>query len=108
MKPTDLQTIGQELAVKWDDGSESFIRLETLRRFCPCASCMGEQDLFGNVYKAPERPYGPRAFYLVQWKPVGGYAIQPVWGDGHQTGLYTWEWLRSVEAADRQLPGEAG
>ncbi len=32
MRPRDIQAIGTELAVKWDDGSESFIPLEVLRR----------------------------------------------------------------------------
>jgi DUF971 family protein len=108
MRPTDLQPIGTELAVKWEDGTETFIRLETLRRYCPCASCMGEQDIFGNLYKAPERPYGPRAFELAQLKPVGGYATQPVWGDGHSTGLYTWDWLRRVAEADAAPATQAG
>lgn len=35
MRPIDVQRIGQELAVKWEDGSESFLALETLRRACP-------------------------------------------------------------------------
>src|SRR5579862_7948774 len=37
MRPADLQLIGTELAIKWADGRESFIPLETLRRACPCA-----------------------------------------------------------------------
>jgi len=32
MRPTDIQQIGGELAVKWDDGGETFISLESLRR----------------------------------------------------------------------------
>ncbi|MFM7100663.1 MAG: DUF971 domain-containing protein [Verrucomicrobiota bacterium] len=99
-QPTDLQPIGKELAIRWSDGSESFVALEILRRFCPCAGCLGEKDIFGTVYKAPDRPYGPQAFELRQLRPVGGYAVQPVWGDGHQTGLYTWEWLERVAGAD--------
>ncbi|KAB2671360.1 MAG: DUF971 domain-containing protein [Verrucomicrobia bacterium] len=108
MRPTDIQPIGQELAVKWDDGTETFVGLETLRRYCPCAGCMGEHDIFGNLYKAPERPYGPRAFEIVQIRPVGGYAIQPVWGDGHQTGLYTWDWIRRVADARDAEGTQAG
>jgi DUF971 family protein len=49
MRPVDIQPIGKELAVKWDDGSEDFIPLEKLRRCCPCAGCKGEVDIMGNV-----------------------------------------------------------
>ncbi|HLX72205.1 MAG TPA: gamma-butyrobetaine hydroxylase-like domain-containing protein, partial [Verrucomicrobiae bacterium] len=48
MQPTNIQQIGDELALKWDDGTESFISLEQLRRHCPCAGCKGEVDIMGN------------------------------------------------------------
>ena len=92
----DLQIVGTELAIRWDDGSESFIPLLTLRRACPCASCAGERDIFGNLAKGPDRPLGPRAAELVRLAPVGSYAIQPVWADGHNTGLYSYEYLRRL------------
>ncbi|MFM1770698.1 MAG: hypothetical protein RJA22_3227 [Verrucomicrobiota bacterium] len=99
MRLLDLQVIGNELAVKWDDGTETFIPLETLRRACPCAGCKGEMDIMGNVYRAPDRPYGPTAFQLTRVGLVGGYAVQPLWGDGHGTGLYSFDYLRRVAAA---------
>ena len=49
MQPVDIQQIGSELAIKWDDGGENFIPLEKLRRCCPCAGCKGEVDIMGNV-----------------------------------------------------------
>ena len=96
MKILDLQQIGEELAIKWDDGGESFIKLETLRRRCPCAGCQGEVDIMGNLYKGPERPLTVAAFKLVRIERVGGYAIQPTWADGHTTGLYSFEYLKRV------------
>jgi len=98
MQPTDIQIIGTELAVKWDDQSESFIALEKLRRACPCAECKGERDVMGNLYKNPEKPYSARAFELLRIANVGGYAIQPVWGDGHSSGLFPFAYLRQVAA----------
>jgi DUF971 family protein len=92
----DVQQIGKELAVKWDDGTESFIPLEKLRRSCPCAGCKGEVDIMGNVYRGAERPLSRESFRLVRILRVGGYAIQPVWGDGHATGLYSFEYLKRV------------
>ena len=99
MRPTDFQPIGRELAIKWDDGSESYIPLETLRRYCPCAGCKGEPDITGAVHKGPEIPLMPRSFQLVRIERVGSYAIQPVWADGHATGLYSFEYLKKVSEA---------
>jgi len=99
MRPLDLQPIGTELAIKWDDGAEQFISLENLRRACPCAGCKGEMDILGNIYKNPEKPYAANAFQLVKLGSVGGYAIQPIWADGHNTGIFSFEYLRRVAAA---------
>lgn len=99
MRPVDIQVIGEELAIKWADQSESFIPLQKLRRACPCAGCKGEMDVMGNVYKGPERPLLPQSFQLRRIDSVGGYAIQPVWADGHSTGLYSFEYLKAVASA---------
>ena len=96
MRPTDIQQIGDELAIKWEDGSESFLKLETLRRACPCAGCKGEMDIMGNLYKGPEVALPPPAFELKRIARVGGYAVQPLWGDGHNSGLYSYEYLKKV------------
>jgi DUF971 family protein len=96
MRPVDIQRIGGELAIKWDDGSESFIPLEKLRRACPCAGCKGEVDIMGNLYKGPDRPLSPAAFELVRLETVGTYALQPIWADGHATGIYPFDHLRRI------------
>ncbi len=99
MQPLDIQPIGNELAIKWNDGAESYISLETLRRSCPCAGCKGEMDILGNVYKNPDRPLAPNAFQLVRMGRVGGYALQPVWADGHDSGIFSFDYLRRVAEA---------
>ena len=99
MKPLDIQPIGDELAIKWEDGSESFMKLEKLRRYCPCAGCKGEVDVMGNVYKGPEKPLALNSFQLSRLANVGSYAVQPVWGDGHATGIYSFDYLRKVADA---------
>lgn len=99
MRPADIQIIGEELAIKWDDGSESFLRLELLRKGCPCAGCQGERDVLGNLHKGPDRPYTPSSFVLLRVEPVGGYAIQPIWADGHSSGLYAFDYLRLLSQA---------
>jgi DUF971 family protein len=103
MRPADIQQIGEELAIKWDDGSESFIPLEKLRRCCPCAGCKGEMDVMGNVYKGPEKLLSPASFRLLSIERVGTYAVQPVWADGHATGIYSFDYLNRVaEAPENQ------
>jgi len=97
----DIQPVGAELAVKWDDGSESYIPLEKLRRACPCAGCKGEMDVMGNLYKGPDIPLKPESFTLRSLAQVGTYAVQPTWGDGHNSGLYSFEYLRHI-ADERQ------
>ena len=96
MRPLDIQRIGNELAVKWDDGVESFIGLEKLRRACPCAGCKGEMDIMGNLYRSPEKPLTAASTELVRIQNVGGYAIQPFWADGHSSGLFAFDYLRRV------------
>jgi len=96
MKPVDIQQLGDELAIKWDDGGESFVKLEKLRRHCPCAGCKGETDVMGNVYKAPPKTLSPAAFQLVRIANVGGYAVQPQWADGHASGIFSFDYLRRV------------
>ncbi|MST01004.1 MAG: DUF971 domain-containing protein [Pedosphaera sp.] len=96
MRPTDIQQIGEELAIKWDDGGESFVRLDTLRQHCPCAGCRGETDVMGVVHRGPDRPFTAQSFQLVRLAHVGGYALQPVWADGHSTGLFSFDYLRHV------------
>ena len=96
MHPADIQQIGGELAIKWDDGRESFIPLEALRRQCPCAGCRGERDIMGNLYKGPDAALTPRSFQLTRIVNVGGYAIQPIWADGHASGIFSFDYLRKL------------
>lgn len=99
MRPADLQQIGDELAIKWDDGSESFVKLEAMRRACPCAGCMGETDVMGNLYKGPVKTLTPASFELKKLASVGGYAVQPFWADGHSSGLFSFDYLKRVADA---------
>ena len=96
LQPNAIQKIGAELAIAWNDGSESYLSLEFLRRHCPCAACGGEPDVLGQV-ALPAVTYNDRSFDLTSWQMVGGYAIQPSWGDGHSTGLFSYPYLRRLE-----------
>jgi len=100
---TNLQLIGDELAIAWNDGRESYIKLETLRRHCPCAGCGGEPDILGHVQK-PTVTYTDTSFRLRRHQMVGGYAWQPTWEDGHTTGIYSFDFLRRLAAAPVPQP----
>jgi len=96
MRPVNMEQIGNELAIKWEDHSETFVSLERLRRACPCAGCKGEVDVMGQLHKGPEIALSPASFRLQKITSVGGYAIQPVWADGHAFGLYPFDLLRRL------------
>lgn len=87
--------IGRELALAWGDGSESYVPFEKLRKMCPCAQCQGEPDALGRVVK-PEPPMGEGACDLTGFERVGGYALQLRWGDGHASGIYSFELLERL------------
>jgi DUF971 family protein len=96
----NAQLIGNELALAWNDETESYFALEFLRRACPCAACGGEPDVLGNVSR-PRVNYTNQSFQLVGFDVVGGYALQPRWADGHSSGIYSFTYLRRLgQAAD--------
>ncbi|WP_193212436.1 gamma-butyrobetaine hydroxylase-like domain-containing protein [Luteolibacter marinus] len=87
--------IGNELALAFDDGDDVFLALDLLRRGCPCAACQGEPDALGRVLR-PVQKIGPRGFELLRFEVVGGYALQLWWADGHSTGIYSFDYLRTL------------
>jgi DUF971 family protein len=50
------------------------------------------------VYRGPNRPLTERSFQLVSHHPVGSYAVQITWADGHNDGIYSYELLRRLGA----------
>ena len=100
VSPQDIQIIGTEVAIRWDDGKESFLSFATLRAASPSAETRGERDIFGHQYGGD----GPKEFpdvTVVSWRQVGNYAIRFDFSDGHRTGLYSYELLRELgEAAN--------
>jgi len=93
--PTNIQLIGSEVAIVWDDGVESYFTGEKLRAASPSAETQGERDIFGHQYGGN----GPRNFAgveVVDWARIGNYAIQFTFSDGHRTGLYSYDYLRKL------------
>ena len=98
LEPVNIQTIGDELAIAWNDGTESFLQLEMLRRACPCAACGGEPDVMGGVSR-PHLTYTDTSYQLLGFDLVGGYAVQPRWVDGHSSGIYSFTYLQRLGEA---------
>lgn len=98
LEPKNIEQIGSELAIEWNDGSETFLPVRFLRTACPCAACGGEPDVMGEVVR-PNVSYSDQSFELRSWNLVGGYALQPSWGDGHNTGIYSYQYLRRIDPA---------
>ena len=69
--------------------------LSDLRDACPCAHCTGE-EIMGQVVFQGMKTIAPGMNELTALNPVGNYAVQASWGDGHDTGIYTWEQLRDI------------
>ena len=94
--PTQIKkTHDGDLSILWSDGHDGFVSLRNLRDHCPCAGCQGETVLLKS-YKPVPLPDMPGKYELKGIQQVGSYALQVSWGDGHSTGLYTWEKLRSL------------
>ena len=77
------------LLVTFTDSTEAMITLKKLRQSCPCASCEGEKDALGNIYKGPKQQLNEKSFLISGVQPVGYYGLRPFWKDGHNTGIFT-------------------
>lgn len=92
LAPTNIQIIGNEVAIAWSDGNETYFPAEMLRAASPSAENVGERDILGNQYGGD----GPTEFPGVMvegWEIVGNYAVRFDFSDGHRTGLYTYDYL---------------
>jgi DUF971 family protein len=86
------------LEIAWDDGQICSYPLAHLREACPCVECRGGHQFMGPAYE-PEnllelKP--ARSYTMTSLAQVGNYAIQPLWDDGHSTGIYAWDYLRRL------------
>src|SRR4051812_31421319 len=97
LKPVALRREGDGLRIDWSDGVFTVVSWRKLRENCPCAGCLEERakppDPF-KVLSAKELEAGPPA--PAAMAPVGHYAYQITWTDGHAAGIYTLESLRSL------------
>ena len=96
-RPAEIRQHGErQLAIRWADGALSLFDVRELRLACACASCVDEWSGHARLDPAsiPE-DVRPR-----QISPVGRYAIQIDWSDGHDTGIYPFQRLRELVPPD--------
>ena len=92
----NYEVVNNLLLVTFTDRTEAVINLEKLRQSCPCASCEGEKDALGNIYKGPEQKLNETSFLVSGLQPVGYYGLRPFWKDGHNTGIFTIKLLKEL------------
>ena len=81
-----------ELSIEWSDGSQSRYAAAQLRRACPCAACVNEWT--GEKMLKPESV--PDDLSIKSTSIVGRYALNFHFSDGHETGLYSFNYLKDL------------
>jgi DUF971 family protein len=95
-------TTGTGVDIVWNDGHLSHYDFVYLRDACPCALCNEEREKSGrSLGQPPKPPPGALPMFKEKAKPVsaegvGKYAIKFKWNDGHDLGIYSWNFLREV------------
>ena len=80
----------QVTEIDWADGHKSVYPHTILRGYCPCAGCQGHS----GTISFQERQGS--ALEIDDLSPVGNYALQITWFDGHGSGIYSFSYLRSL------------
>jgi DUF971 family protein len=84
------------LQVDWGDGHHSALPLVLLRHKCPCASCRTRREAPADPFRVLSASEAVAVPELSDIEPVGRYAIKLVWADGHNTGIFSFEYLRGL------------
>jgi len=107
------KTEGTGVEIDWRDGHKSSWTFAWLRNACPCATCHEEREQDGRqpgvakpkpktllvLYEPPVRP--------LEVLSVGKYAVKFKWSDGHESGIYSWDYLRRVCRCTQCIPLES-
>ena len=101
IQKAELQAEQEQLAVTWRDGHQSSYPLRYLRSRCPCAACRAErEEARQNPFRMLPTGQRPGNAGIANIEGVGQYGLRFVWNDGHATGIYTIEYLRSLCPCD--------
>jgi DUF971 family protein len=97
LSPTTVQIVGEEIAIAWNDGQESYFRFPELRAASPSAENQGERDILGVKHGGLEGPARFDGVRVLGWEQIGNYALRFDFSDGHRSGLYAYDYLRSLK-----------
>ena len=97
--PTALTVHSQSriLEIAFSDGAQFRIPFELMRIYSPSAEVQGHgpgQEILQT---------GKREVGVVALEPIGNYAVKPVFSDGHESGLFTWDYLYHLGADESRL-----
>ena len=96
-KPLSLKREGDGLKIDWSDGVSTAVSWRTLRAKCPCATCNEERGKPADPFRVlSPQEVAAGAPAPVAMTPVGYYAYQIKWNDGHDTGIYPLTLLRQL------------
>lgn len=89
------------LTVEWADGTTSYYSIAYLRRWSPSAEAREQRKALEKnpLTVLPSRGGGGGPLTALGAEMVGNYAIRIRFSDGHDTGLYTWSYLREIDPA---------
>jgi DUF971 family protein len=93
LMPTKVKRLNsKQTEITWNDGHVGSYWSWYLRENCPCASCVDE---FTGIRKVGHGSI-PSSLERVNVAPVGNYALQFEWSDSHNTGIYSFDYLRQL------------
>jgi DUF971 family protein len=91
------------MVIHWDDGHRSEYPLARLRNACPCAECRNKEESERQIFSTEGLGLpiiSTQSFQIESLNPVGNYALQLTWKDGHRFGIYPWQYLRELCPCD--------
>ena len=103
--PSEIKRQDRSIEILWNDNKTSLLSGKTLRENCPCATCRQER---GELNHDKPISVGKKSMLSIveasidqqitikQISLVGNYAISITWADGHSTGIYKFDQLRSL------------
>lgn len=108
-KKVGISRLKKTLQVSWQDGTVAEYSFIMLREACPCADCRTA----GDAVKEPGKsdlltiPLVPKEIHEIKRvTQVGNYALQIDWDDGHNAGIYPWDYLYSLKQSVSKNRGE--
>jgi DUF971 family protein len=98
IRPSEMKLLDPDhVQITWSDGEIRNYAIAQLRNVCPCATCREKRKAPPTVDLLPViTPDPPEATRLKGMNPVGNYAYGIAFADGHDTGIFTFEFLREL------------